>query len=690
MSLLRRALPLLLALACLAWIAAACSAAAPTPTQAPAAPAATQPPAAPAATSAPAAPPTMAPPPQPTPPPAAAATTAPTQPPLREARVIELEWPARMKLGDSDTIRLSLLPSSDGYTITTEFPEHQVSNQDLPIQRPAGYNLQAAARLEGVAFEILPAGDQLSDLPLDQSITWHWTLRPLRPGQQRLSVRLLLRWVPSLLVEGQPASTKETLVYSKGIDVQVSSFLGMTTGQAAGMGWVGLFLGGGASLYGLAHGRTRRPQAARLQVAQPDPRVQIEPRAGLRLEPGRLPYLQALFYGYQRLFVENEFQSGYSGARTLLILPVRSDGGSDAHTIVKLGQRQAIQREYASYERFVKDSLPPVTARIQHAPICLRGGEQAAVRYTFIGKPGSPPTSLRQALLENPDPALLRQLFETFAPNWWLQRRPYTFHLGQEYDRLLPAHYALEPAPADGKALDGRQPPDALALHPGDPVRLHGFERFQVRGDGASTSIAGPIPSAGGQPPLRLRASGLGWKNGSTGRITASRLDLLRGWSAGFDRLGLPDPLLSLPVLLHETVAGTRSIIHGDLNLENVLVGPGGMLWLIDFAETREGHPLFDFAHLEAEIIAHVLAPRGLSPQAYLDLWRSGGDPLQQTLHELARACLFNPAVPREYDLALTIACLGALKHPNLSTAARQLLYLTAACLVEPLADSGR
>lgn len=33
-------------------------------------------------------------------------------------------------------------------------------------------------------------------------------------------------------------------------------------------------------------------------------------------------------------------------------------------------------------------------------------------------------------------------------------------------------------------------------------------------------------------------------------------------------------------------------------------------MWLIDFARTREGHTLFDFAHLGAEIVAHVLAVR--------------------------------------------------------------------------------
>ena len=46
---------------------------------------------------------------------------------------------------------------------------------------------------------------------------------------------------------------------------------------------------------------------------------------------------------------------------------------------------------------------------------------------------------------------------------------------------------------------------------------------------------------------------------------------LLRGWTENFDRFGLPDPLENLAAVLDETLAGTRSVIHGDLNLENVL-----------------------------------------------------------------------------------------------------------------------
>ena len=307
----------------------------------------------------------------------------------------------------------------------------------------------------------------------------------------------------------------------------------------------------------------------------------------------------------------------------------------------------------------------------------------AALRYTFIGEPGRPPLSLRESLIANPDPALLEKLFSTFGPNWWMQRRAHTFRLAQEYDRMLPAHYVLEPAKEKGaKALDGKLAPSETRLGIGDCVTLRGFPTAELRADGQSLSLTGI--AAPGQPPLRLRWMSLTSGEGATGRVVATRSTLLRDVVANFDRHGLPDPLTRLPALLDETVIGTQSTIHGDLNLENILVGPGGFVWLIDFAQTRDGHPLYDFAHLEAEIIAHVIASE-MSPAGYVAML--GGTPhaLLSTLHKIAARCLFNPFQPREYYLALYVACLGALKFPNLEPPQKRLLYLTAAYLSQSL-----
>jgi hypothetical protein len=604
-----------------------------------------------------------------------------------EGRLVELEWPQRLRLGESDVVRLALIPGEEGYLLTSEFPEHQVLTQTLAIKRPAGYELWAAARLDGVGFDISPAGETSQSLPPNERAEWRWSLAARQAGRQRLSVTLLLNWEPAA---GTALPRLERQVFSRGLEIQVATVFGLTQAQAFAGGLTALLFGGGLSLYALLAPGRRGAALAGLRLAEPNPAVQIEARPGIDLSAAEQGLFQALFDRYARLLLEGEFLSGYSGARTFLAAPVLPDGRRDAYTIIKVGGAASIQREYQNYEIYVRHTLPPVTARIQHPPVTLRPTRGAApealaaVQYTFLGEGGRLPASLRQALLASRNPAFLRSLFDTFGPTWWLQRKPYTFRLAQEYDRLLPSHYLLEPClppAAPAPLLDGRTPPEAARLEIGAVVRLCNFAPGERRPRLGSLSLAGQ--AAPGQPPLRLRWQNERYTDGATGRVIATRSSLLHGWTAGFERLDLPDPLERLPVLLAEMVTGSMSTIHGDLNLENALVGPGGMVWLIDFAQTRDGHTLYDFAHLFAELVAHLLAPQALEPRQFVDLLgaasRPPADPLLAAVEGMAAACLARPGGRREFDLAVYAACLGALKYANLDERAKRCLYLAAA-----------
>ncbi len=604
----------------------------------------------------------------PRPTPAAATPT-----PLIEKRVIELEWPARLRLGESDVLRLALVPSEDGYTARAEFQEHPLATQDIQLKHPAGYSLYGIARLHGVGFEIAPSGDQRRLIPPQEAVSWRWSIAARQAGQQRLSVELALRWEPD---PSSPGPVGESLAFGRSLEVNVVSFMGLTQFQALSLGLLSLLLGGGLGLAALL-GR-RQPSAVSLQAAAPNRDLRIEYAASIRLADEECRLVQALFARYNRLILDNEFFSGYSGARTFLARPLYADGRADAATIVKIGSRVAVLQEFHNYETYVKDRLPPVTARIQRAPVSLRRGRLAALQYTFIAEPGHLPRSLRQALLEQTDPAPLRRLFETFGPHWWLQRQPYTFRLEQEYDRLLPPHWVLAPV-AEGKARQTIGEDPRTVFHPGEIVRLGDFAQPERRLSGDSWSLR--FPSAAGEIPLRLR-----WQSpqpprpGALAAVVANRMDLLRDLTRDFDRFGLPDPLDQLASWLNTTLPGARSTIHGDLNLENILVGPGELVWLIDFAQTREGHTQFDFAHLSAEITAHVLAPLSGSPQAFLQRLQEG-DALLETVSEMSRRCLFDPAQEQESRLALAISSLGALKYANQTPLGRHCLYLLAASL---------
>lgn len=602
-------------------------------------------------------------------------TLAPTT--ISEKRIIELEYPAQMRLGDSDIIRIALIPTKDGFTVTTEFPDHQVVTDTVTVARPGGYDLFAVARLDAIGFDLSPQAEQTQVVNPEDRVTWRWSLTPRSAGQQRLSISIKLQWRPQA---NNPNSIRETTIYSKGLNVLVTSFFGLTTRQAAMMGMIGLGVGFTFSLPLAAYLMRSRRKTLRSLI--PNLSLTIEHNPAIELSASDTTLLRALFQRYKRITLEKEFRSGYSGARTFLILPVRHDDRADAYTIAKIGERDSIQHEYENYETHVKDSLPPMTARIQDVPVTTRDSRFAAVRYTFIAEPNVMPTSLRETLLAKPDPSLLEKIFSTFGPGWWMQRKPHTFKLAQEYDRLLPAHYVLEPSKAATTKTINDQ-----GLKIGDVVRVKNMRVVERRADGRSLSLIGaPIQ---GLPPMRARWMSLNSPDNASATIVATRESLLRDYVAGFDLFGLPDPLLKLPALLDERVMGTQSTIHGDLNLENVLVGPGGFVWLIDFAQTRDGHPLFDFAHLEAEIIAHIIAPQTSGEQWAMSNEQnskiSNYQLLITTLHSIASRCLFNPAHPREYQLALFMACLGGLKYTNLNAHQKHLLYLTAAQLANGL-----
>ncbi len=600
-------------------------------------------------------------------------TLQPTAEAFNELRVLELEWPASIRYGSSDVIRLALVPSADGYTASVEYEEHSLTSQDVSIKRPAGYTLSAVARLDGVGFDISPSGNQEIGVLPGEKVTWRWSIAPQLTGKQRVSIFLMLRWVPDA-ASGQ--QVRESVIFDRNLDIRVNSFLGMRSADILTLGLAGLAFSSVLGLWSMAGKRSVKRK--HLLVVEPDARISIEPNAGIVLNPHEQRLLQALFKKYQRLILKNEFLSGYSGARTFLAHPINANGQSDAETIIKIGPRKDIEDEYNHYESFVKDRLPPVTARIQSLPITLAGFNNAALQYTCISEPGKSPTSLRQALLANPDPQYLERLFDTFGPNWWMQRQPYSFRLGQEYDRLLPPHFVLEPAAGSAKInLDPHSDPMVMHLSTGDVVNLCAFEQCEVRPDGRSLTLRS-APQAG-KPVFRYRWLSSKPPRNSTARIVATRSDLLDEETAGFDLLGLPNPLLKLDGWLQESMNGTRSIIHGDLNLENVLVGPGSLVWLIDFAQTREGHPQYDFSHLACEVIAHIISQREISPQQYLFLLQNDLDPLLKKVEQMAGYCLFNPNHPREYQLGLILSCLGGLKYQNLVDRAKHLLFITAA-----------
>jgi class 3 adenylate cyclase len=164
----------------------------------------------------------------------------------------------------------------------------------------------------------------------------------------------------------------------------------------------------------------------------------------------------------------------------------------------------------------------------------------------------------------------------------------------------------------------------------------------------------------------------------------------------------LPNPLTALAAALGRERSLRLGTVHGDLNLENVLVDPEARtVHLIDFAQAREDLVLLDLLRLETEVITHLLpeafAESGLGAPAAAGLMAAllrepgqdlGGGSLRKVqlmlvvLRRAAAGLLAQADDWGEYQVGLAACLLGASKYRNLPAAGRAMAFWAAAALL--------
>ena len=434
------------------------------------------------------------------------------------------------------------------------------------------------------------------------------------------------------------------------------------------------------------------------------------------------------------------FLSGYSGSKVLLVQPVSGDFNF-APVIVKIDDRQAIQYEKLRYDQWVKDILPPTTARIIDPPTLPEHSVLGGIKYTFVKWRGAnAPVNLGEYSAQHPVKDLCQflrdTLYQSFLPYWWGQRKPYRFEVWQEYELLLPPALVLEALPQDAST------PMTRTLKPlgpwgheggvrlGETIILENFVVQKVDREKRIVQLA-----AGAASEAINRASRVELHNVDIGehtyfrgepikrmigRVTRTRDDLLQAQVQALEPdfnilddyllggraapgLDLPNPLRRYVRLLDERVSGTLSPIHGDLHLGNILMGPGGDAWLIDFEWTRQGHTLFDWAVLEISLLADMLVP--LLNESWDDCWgairlidglnrrgeippdapRAIADALApiQEVRGIVYELLADQASWTEYFIALALCAIRVPSWRNRPLGARRLMFLVSALSID-------
>jgi hypothetical protein len=490
--------------------------------------------------------------------------------------------------------------------------------------------------------------------------------------------------------------------------------------------------------------RTRKPSE---ETWRPDIRIEFGPDFDRQdtLSQEHLFILRRMFYGYMRLRVERRL-TGFTKALILAVTPINSENQEGATVVVKIDLTDNILDEAQRYENHVKDTLPLLTARLEDKPTAPETSDLAGIKYTLVASSGTIPQDLRMLVRANGavglGQLLRQQLYSHFSKTWWQQRRSYRFEVWKEYDWVLPPLLTLEVMPDQEVSANVhllRVPLNRAKLgvrlkqlEYGDFVALENFVIQRVDREQNVVKLAAGYGSEADKRAYKIEVRGLNLEQDVfyrgevverlVGRVWKTRDETLihaaRTLEPDFDLQAnsilhgeqkMPNPLIAYESLLDRYVNGSLSKIHGDLHLGNILVGPNNSAWLIDFAHTRDGHTLFDWATLEVSLLGDAVMPttgEGWDNARYIlhhmaalnarttinepDPHVSSAMAAVAALREIVNECLTTEGDWSEYYIALSLCSLRAITFETMSIGGRRLMFLLAGLCIQELRNKYR
>ncbi len=162
------------------------------------------------------------------------------QPAILESRRLTLEFPPRMRAGDSTRIRLQLEVDERGNLIPTAVVEGNVVVGET-IAFPNLYDTHrvlAEARLDMAGLEVSPPGTMSEPLQPGLPVIFYWSVRPNAPGRYQGTAWLHLRFIP--LAGGEESRIPISVQF---VDIEARSFLGLSGSAARGIGTIGSAIG---------------------------------------------------------------------------------------------------------------------------------------------------------------------------------------------------------------------------------------------------------------------------------------------------------------------------------------------------------------------------------------------------------------------------------------------------------------
>jgi len=161
-------------------------------------------------------------------------------PAIPEQRRLTLEYPPKIRVGDSDIVRLTLEVDASGNITPTAVVDGNVITGEV-IQIPDLYETHhviAEARFDVAGLEVThPEGTNQTLLP-GQTARFFWSIRPTEKGTYRGTVWLHLRFVDK--VSGEES---QIAVSAQTVEIEAVKLLGTSATMVRTVGGIGSVIG---------------------------------------------------------------------------------------------------------------------------------------------------------------------------------------------------------------------------------------------------------------------------------------------------------------------------------------------------------------------------------------------------------------------------------------------------------------
>ena len=146
------------------------------------------------------------------------------------SRRVTLEWPNRMRIGETELITLSFEPADGNGTASAAPDENDIYGR---------YNLMAEGRFEVAGVDVEPANPIRVSMPDGQAVKFKWQISTHQAGSYDGTLWLSLRMLP---LDGSQA--KQVPILIKQMKIRATSLFGLNVGTVYLLGGLGVVLAG--------------------------------------------------------------------------------------------------------------------------------------------------------------------------------------------------------------------------------------------------------------------------------------------------------------------------------------------------------------------------------------------------------------------------------------------------------------